>query len=72
MLQKEISKHIEKEVEDLLEKLRKLEVDPVGFSEYFRMYHKGKWNEKLTKKIIASVEYKVSVNFDLLNTGVLK
>jgi len=72
MLQKEISKHVEKEVEDLLEKLRKLEVDPVGFSEYFRMYHKGKWNEKLTKKIIASVEYKVSVNFDLLNTGVLK
>jgi len=72
MLQNEISKHIEKEVEDLLEKLRKLEVDPVGFSEYFRMYHKGKWDEKLTEKVIASVEYKVSVNLDLLNTGVLK
>jgi len=72
MLQKEISKHIEKEVEDLLEKLRKLEVDPVGFSEYFRMYHKGKWDEQLTEKVIASVEYKVSVNLDLLNTGVLK
>jgi spore germination protein len=71
-LQKDISKHVEKEVVDLLEKLRKLEVDPVGFSEYFRMYHKGKWNEELTKKIIASAEYKVSVNFDLLNTGILK
>ena len=72
MLQKEISKHIEKEVEDLLEKLRKLEIDPVGFSEYFRMFHKGKWSEKLTEKVITSMEYKISVNFDLLNTGVLK
>ncbi|MER2090794.1 MAG: Ger(x)C family spore germination C-terminal domain-containing protein, partial [Sporosarcina sp.] len=71
-LQKDISKHVEKEIKDLLEKLRKLEVDPVGFSEYFRMYYKGKWNEELTEKIITSVEYKVSVDFDLLNTGILK
>ena len=67
-LEKEISKHMKKEIEDLLKKLQKLEVNPVGFSEYFKMYYKGKWNEK----IIASVEYKVSVNFDLLNTGILK
>ena len=54
------------------EKLRKLQVGLVGFSEYFRMYYKERWNEKLTEKVIASVEYKVSVNFDLLNTGILK
>jgi len=71
-LQDDISKHVEEEVKDLLEKLRKLEVDPVGFSDYFRMYYKGKWDQKLTGKIISSVEYKVSVNFDLLNTGIIK
>jgi len=53
-------------------KIRKLEVDLVGFSEYFRMYYIGIWNEKLTEKVIDLVEYKVSVNFDLLNTEILK
>ncbi len=71
-LEKEISKKVKKEVEDLIEKLRKLEVDPIGFSENFRMYYDGKWTEELTEKIVTSAEYKVEVDFKLLNTGALK
>ncbi len=71
-LEKEINKYLTMEIEGLLKKLQELEVDPVGFSEYFRMYHNGKWTEDLTKKIINSVEYNVSVEFNLLNTGTLK
>ena len=71
-LEKEISKHMKKEIEDLLKKLQKMEVDPVGFSENFRMYHKGKWTVELTEKLIDSAEYKVDVEFKILNAGVLK
>jgi len=59
-------------VEELIEKMRKLEIDPIGFSEYFRMYYDGKWTEELTDQIIKSVEYEVTVDFNLLNTGTLK
>ncbi len=71
-LEKEVSKRIEKDVEDLIKKLRQLEVDPVGFSEYFRMYHKGRWTEDLSRKVITSAECEVKVDFNLLNTGALK
>ena len=71
-LEKEISEQVKKDVEDLIGKLRKLEVDPIGFSENFRMYYDGKWTEELTDKIITSVAYKVKVDFNLLNTGALK
>lgn len=71
-LEKEISKHIKKDVEELMQKMKKLEIDPIGFSEYFRMYYDGKWTEELTEQIIKSVEYEVTVDFNLLNTGTLK
>ena len=71
-LEKEISKHIKIEIEDLLKKLQELEVDPVGFSENFRMYHKGKWTDELTEKLIGSTEYKVDVEFKILNSGIIK
>lgn len=71
-LEQEINKKIKSEIEDLLKKLQELEVDPVGFSEYFRMYHKGKWTNELTDKIIKSADYKVNVEFKMLNTGTLK
>lgn len=71
-LEKEISKHIKKEIEDLLKKLQELKVDPVGFSENFRMYHKGKWTDELTEKIIETAEYKVDVEFKILNAGIIK
>ena len=71
-IEKEVNKHIENKIEDLLKNLQELELDPVGFSEYFRMYHKGKWTVELTKKVITSSEYKVNVDFKILNTGSLK
>ncbi|WP_172372036.1 Ger(x)C family spore germination protein [Sporosarcina jiandibaonis] len=71
-LEKEINKHLEREIKEILEKLQKLELDPAGLSEYFRMQHKGKWTEDLTKKVIASLDYKVKVEMKVLNTGTLR
>ncbi|MCZ2257740.1 Ger(x)C family spore germination protein [Sporosarcina sp. G11-34] len=71
-LETEINKHLEKEIKDILKSLQKLELDPVGFSEFFRMHYKGKWTEEMTKKVIASSEYEVKVEFKVLNTGTLK
>ena len=71
-IESEINKHLEKEVEDILKRLQKLELDPVGFSEYLRMYHKGKWTDELTKKVIASSKYEVTVEVEIQNTGTLK
>ncbi|WP_342514944.1 Ger(x)C family spore germination protein [Sporosarcina sp. FSL K6-1522] len=71
-LEKAISQEVQKEVEKLLKKLRQLEVDPIGLSEYFRMYYDGKWTEELTKQIMMTAEYEVTVDFNLLNTGTLK
>lgn len=71
-LEQAISKEVQKEVEKLLEELRQLEVDPIGISEYFRMYYDGKWTKELTKQIITTAEYEVTVDFNLLNTGTLK
>lgn len=71
-LEKEVSEQVKKEIEQLLAQLQKLEVDPIGISEEFRMYYKGKWTEEITKKIIQNVEYDVQVEFKLLNTGILK
>lgn len=71
-LEKEVSKSVKKDVEEVIKKIQQLEVDPVGFSEYFRMYHKGRWTEELSKKIIDSAEFKVKVDFKMLNTGALK
>ena len=71
-LESEINNHLEKEIEDILKKLQESELDPVGFSEYFRMHHKGKWTDELTKKVTVGTEYKVNVKFKVLNTGTLK
>lgn len=71
-LEKEINKYLENEIEGMLKKFQELEVDPVGFSENFRMHHQGKWTDELTQKVIASAEYKVNVEFKVLNTGTLK
>ncbi|MFJ7936203.1 Ger(x)C family spore germination protein [Sporosarcina sp. NPDC096371] len=71
-LENKISKHLKNDIEDILKKLQESEVDPVGFSEYFRMYHKGKWTDELTQNIIKSAKYKVNVEFEILNTGTLK
>jgi spore germination protein len=71
-LEKEINKHLEREIKDILERLQKLELDPVGLSEYFRMYHKGKWTEDMTRNVIASLDYNVKVDMRVVNTGTLR
>lgn len=71
-LNEEINKHLQKEIEDTLENLRDMELDPAGITEKFRMHYKGKWTEELTKQVIASSEYNVKVNFLIRNAGTTK
>ena len=71
-LEKEINKHLQKKIEDLLEKLQKMALDPAGISEYFRMHYKGKWTDELTKQVTTSSTYDVKVAFKVVNTGTLK
>lgn len=71
-LEREISEHLKNEVEDILQSLQNLELDPVGINEYFRMYYHGKWTEALTKKVTSNLDYNVTVNFKIRNTGTLR
>lgn len=71
-LEKEINAHLKKEVEETLYHLQEMELDPVGISEYFRMYYQGKWTEELTKKVTSNLDYSVTVNLKIKNTGTLR
>ncbi|WP_432353135.1 Ger(x)C family spore germination protein [Sporosarcina sp. A2] len=71
-LEKEINAHLKKEIEDTLHYLQEMELDPVGISEHFRMYYKGKWTEELTKKMTSNLDYNVDVDFKIRNTGTLR
>ncbi|REB05509.1 Ger(x)C family spore germination protein [Sporosarcina sp. BI001-red] len=71
-LEKEINAHLKEEVEDTLQYLQEMELDPVGISEYFRMYYKGKWTEELTRKVTSDLDYNVTVNLKIRNTGTLR
>ena len=68
----EISKYLRKEIEDTLEDLREMALDPAGITEKFRMHYKGNWTDELTKQVITSSEYNVKVDFSVKNAGTLK
>ncbi len=49
-----------------------MKVDPSGLSEYFRMYHHGKWKKEMTREIISKLEVDVEVNTSIISTGTLR
>ncbi|TQR20334.1 Ger(x)C family spore germination protein [Psychrobacillus vulpis] len=71
-LEHDINKQIEKDIKEFLEKLSELKVDPIGLSENFRMYYKGKWNNKLKEEVISNLQVDVQVDTSIISTGTLK
>ncbi|MGE7624144.1 Ger(x)C family spore germination protein [Viridibacillus sp. NPDC096237] len=72
ILEKDINEQVEKDIKKFIEKINDLEIDPIGLSENFRMYHKGKWNKKLTKETLAKLQVVVRVDTSIISTGTLK
>lgn len=71
-LEKEINTHLTKEIEETLQHLQQLELDPVGISEYFRMHYNGKWTEELTRQVTSNMKYDVTVDLKIRNKGTLR
>ncbi|MFF3099391.1 Ger(x)C family spore germination protein [Viridibacillus arvi] len=72
ILEEDIDKQLSKDIEEFLKKLKGLKIDPIGLSENFRMYYKGKWNNKLTDATIAKLKVDVHVKTSIISTGTLK
>ncbi|MFY0518451.1 Ger(x)C family spore germination protein [Lysinibacillus sp. UGB7] len=71
-LEHDIDKQLEQEIQQFIEKTQKLEIDPIGLSENFRMYYKGKWNNELTDKVVRKLEVDIHVETSIISTGTLK
>ncbi|WP_236841114.1 Ger(x)C family spore germination C-terminal domain-containing protein [Brevibacillus formosus] len=74
-VQKAIELAVTKETEDLLEKLRKHQVDPVGFGEIYNIASQKSGKKKLSKDecrdIMKRAKYDVDVDVKILRTGVI-
>ncbi|QUG40302.1 Ger(x)C family spore germination protein [Psychrobacillus sp. INOP01] len=71
-LEEEINERTSKQIEEFLDKLKELEVDPVGLAEEFRRYYHGDWDKKKTNDIISKLEVDVQVETSIISTGNLK
>ncbi|WP_397537455.1 Ger(x)C family spore germination protein [Rummeliibacillus pycnus] len=72
ILENAVNKQIETDINQFLEKLKKMKIDPIGLSENFRMYHNGKWTKEMTKQTISKLNVDVHVETSILSTGTLK
>ena len=71
-LEEDIDKHTSKQVEEFLNKLKELEVDPIGLAEEFRRHYHGKWDKEKTNEIISKLQVDVHVETSIISTGNLK
>jgi spore germination protein len=71
-LEEDIDKHTSKQVEEFLDKLKELEVDPIGLAEEFRKHYHGKWDKEKTNDIISKLQVDVKVETSIISTGNLK
>ncbi|MGN4125700.1 Ger(x)C family spore germination protein [Lysinibacillus sphaericus] len=72
VLEDDVNKALEKDIKKFFDKLNDMKVDPSGLSEYFRMYHHGKWTKDNTREIISKLEVDVQVKTSIISTGTLK
>ncbi|MFY0520730.1 Ger(x)C family spore germination protein [Lysinibacillus sp. UGB7] len=72
VLENDVNKALEKDIKKFFDKLNDIKVDPSGLSEYFRMYHHGKWTKDNTREIISKLEVDVQVKTSIISTGTLK
>jgi spore germination protein len=71
-LQDEIAKKLEISLYNLLEKLQKLQVDPIQLGETFRRHYRGDWSKELWNEALAKVEFNIKVNFEITTSGTLR
>jgi len=71
-LEKGVEDRLKIKVEELLAKIKKDRVDPIGLLEPLRMRYKGKWTDKLTTKLLEKTEFEVDVNLEIVNIGTIK
>jgi len=71
-LQKDVEKKMEESIHELLGKLKKLKVDPIGMFEPLRMKYHGKWTEDMTYQLLEKAEFDIKVDIEIVNIGSLK
>ena len=71
-LQKDVEKKMEESIYELLGKLKKFKVDPIGLFEPLRMKYHGKWSEDMTSQLLEKAEFDVTVDIEIVNIGSLK
>ncbi|MDF2067669.1 Ger(x)C family spore germination protein [Bacillus sp. Cr_A10] len=71
-LEKDVNKKVEQDISNFLEEIKKLEVDPIGLTENFRMHYKGNWDKELTNETISKLEWDIQVDTSILSTGILR
>lgn len=72
-LEKRISKQYEQKIIAFIEKLKELEVDPIGIGGVIKSKRGSKgWTEEKWREMFSNAEYKVKVEFHLNNTGSIK
>ncbi len=72
ILENAVNKEVEKEILKFLGKLKKKEIDPIGFTDNFRMHYHGKWTEEMTVDLIKKLEVDIHVDTSILSTGTLR
>lgn len=70
-IERDINTQIEQRVDKFLDKLKEKKIDPIGFSEYFRMYYDGEWTKEMTEETISKLEVDFQVNTSIISTGTL-
>ena len=68
-LETDISKQLKEEMIHFLNKLQEQKVDPIGLSENFRMYYKGKWTKEMTEETISKLEIELKVHTIIISSG---
>ena len=70
-LENDINKQMKENITRFLDKLKEQKIDPIGFSENFRMYYNGKWTKKMTKETMSKIKFDIQVDTSIISTGIL-
>ena len=70
-IENDINKQVKHQIVHFLDRLKNEQVDPIGFSEYFRKHYNGKWTEEMTAELISKLEYDLQVDTTIISTGTL-
>ncbi|UPG65968.1 hypothetical protein MVE64_21630 [Metabacillus endolithicus] len=71
--EKAVKMEVEEQINSLLKKLQKEEVDPLGFGLRYRATETGKESNKIEKwdEMYPDVQFKVNITVDMNNVGII-